>query len=189
MHCSLRICGETMRFDDRLVKQYMKTDVAYVTSDARLADVVIKMGELQTGIVIVKSGDYIIGVVTSSDIYSALVKEVFSRSVKGVIVPVEELDDLKVLDMMRGPKTPQFMTSCQLDGTNPCVQIGENDTIEDAIKVMGVSNIHHLLVIGKDGQIVGTLSSNDILKVFGKGVNRMKKEFSGGASLHNRLRR
>lgn len=152
-----------MKFDAK-VKEYMKKEVVYVDADMRLADVVHKLKISQTGIAVVKSGESITGVITSSDIFSALVQGVFSDIVKDVLITKDNIDDLKAGTMMRGPATVEFMTSCELGGTNPCIQIHEEKTIEDAIKLMEISRIHHLLVIGDKGQIVGTISSNDTLK-------------------------
>ena len=154
-----------MKFDGK-VKSYMKNQLVIINQDTRLADAVKQMRSAQSGIAIVKSGEVITGVITSSDIFSALVQGVFSESVEGILLSRDNIDDLKAINMMRGPLSVEFMTSCELGGTNPCIQLYEDDTIEDAIKVMEISSIHHLLVIGNDGDVVGTLSSNDILKAF-----------------------
>jgi len=156
-----------MKFNDK-VKNHMKTDLIYTTLSERLADVIFKLSKAETDIAIVKSKEDIVGVITTSDIYFALVKEVFEENTKRVETPI----DLKIINIMRGPPTKNFMTSCQLNGPNPCIQIDENTTIKDAIRVMEKSGIHHLLVTGKNNKLVGTISSNDIIKSFGKAVPR-----------------
>ena len=151
----------------------MKTNITYTTVDERLADVIFKMSTVGTDIAIVKSKNDIVGLITTSDIYSALVKEVFEEESK-VAEPPREIEDIKVIDIMRGPPTKKFMTSCQINGSNPCVQTDENNTIKDAIRIMEKSGLHHLLVTGKKNKLVGTISSNDIIRSFGK--SKAKKD-------------
>ena len=151
----------------------MKTDIVYVTVENRLADVIFKMVEVGTDIAIVKSKGDIVGLIVATDIYSALVKEVFQEDAKkGEIL--KEIEDMKVIEAMRGPPTKNFMTSCQINGSNPCVQTDENTTIKGAIRIMEKSGLHHLLVTGKKNKLVGTISSNDIIRSFGK--SKTKKD-------------
>ena len=149
----------------------METDLVYITVDERLADVIFKMSRAETDIAIVKSKNDIVGLITTSDIYSALVKEVFEENIKVTETP-RVIEDMKVIDIMRGPPTKKFMTSCQINGSNPCVQTDENNTIKDAIRIMEKSDLHHLLVTGKKNKLVGIISSYDIIKSFGKAVPR-----------------
>jgi CBS domain-containing protein len=44
--------------------------------------------------------------------------------------------------------------------------IGEEDTVENAIKTMGATESHHLVVIGPDGTVSGTLSAHDLMRSF-----------------------
>jgi len=155
-----------MKFKDK-IKNHMRTDIAYTTVEERLADVIFKMSRVGTDIAIVKSKDNIVGLITTTDIYSALVKEVFTENAKKAEIP-KEIKDIKVIDIMRGPPTKKFMTSCQINGPAPCVQTDENITIKDAIRIMDKSGLHHLLITGEKNKLVGTLSSNDIIRSFGK---------------------
>jgi len=155
-----------MKFNDKL-KNHMKTDIAYTAIEERLADVIFKMSEVGTDIAIVKSKRDIVGLITASDIYWVLVKEVFKENAKKAEIP-KEIEDVKVIDVMRGPPTKKFMTSCQINGSNPCLQTDETTTIKDAIRIMEKSGLHHILVTGEKNKLVGTLSSNDIIRSFGK---------------------
>ena len=161
-----------MRFNDK-IKNHMRTDIVYTAVEERLADVIFKMSMVGTDIVIVKSKDDIVGLITTTDIYSALVKEVFTEDAKKAEIP-KEIEDIKVIDIMRGPATKKFMTSCQINGPNPCVQTDENITIKNAIRLMDMSGLHHILITGEKNKLVGTLSSNDIIKGFGK--SKTKKD-------------
>ena len=158
-----------MKFNDK-IKNHMRTDIVYTTIEERLADVIFKMSKVGTDIAVVKSKNDIVGLITTSDIYSILVKEVFEERAK---VP-ELIIDIKIIDIMRGPPTKKFMTSCQINGPNPCVQTDENTTIEDAIRVMEMTGLHHILVTGRKNELVGTISSNDIIGGFGK--SKTKKD-------------
>ncbi len=149
-----------------LIKDYMKKEIVYVDEDATLTEVVNQMKIKQTGVVIVKFDGKITGVITSSDIFSALVQSVFSETIDNVLITKENVSDIRAGTMLGGPTTVEYMTSCELGGTNPCIQIYEDDVIENAIRVMEISHIHHLLVMGYEGKIVGTISSNDVLRAF-----------------------
>lgn len=161
-----------MEFDDK-IKDHMRTDVTYTTVEERLANVIFKMSKAEADIAVVKSNEDIVGLITASDIYSALVKEVFAEDVKGAGGSAE-IEDMKVIDIMRGPPVKKFMSACQLGGSNPCIQAYEDTTIKDAIKIMERSGLHHLLIIDDKNNLVGTISSTDIIRSFGR--SKTKKE-------------
>ena len=149
-----------MKFTDT-IKQHMKREIVYTTEDERLADVIFKMSNVGTDIAVVKFKDDIVGVITETDIYFALVKEVFSE----ISLVIE---DAHVIDIMRGPRTKEVMASCDPLGWHPCIDTFEDDTIENAIRIMQRSGLHHLLVLDKKNKLVGTLSSHDIIKSFSR---------------------
>jgi CBS domain-containing protein len=161
-----------MEFNDK-IKDYMKTDITYVEVEERLANVIFKMSKAESDIAVVKSKDDIVGVITASDIYSALVKEVFAEDVKGAGSSAE-IEDMKVIEIMKGPPVKKFMSACQLGGSNPCIQAYEDTTIKDAIRIMERSGLHHLLIIDDKNNLVGTISFNDIIKSFGR--SKVRKE-------------
>ncbi len=157
-----------MKFTDT-IKQHMKREIVYTTEDERLADVIFKMSNVGTDIAVVKFKDDIVGVITETDIYFALVKEVFSE-VSQVI------EDAHVIDIMRGPRTKEVMASCDPLGWHPCIDTFEDDTMENAIRIMQRSGLHHLLVLDKKNKLVGTLSSHDIIKSFSRRKVQVKKK-------------
>lgn len=124
------------------VKDYMTTEPATVNIDATFREVKEKMVEVDTSVVLVKADDEIVGVITDTDI--------FAHTASG-----KDLGALKV---------EKHMTLCELGGVNPCLQVFKDSPIEDAIKIMGTSGVHHLLVWGKDGHLSGVISSRNILK-------------------------
>ena len=151
------------------IKQHMKRDIVYTTEDERLADVIFKMSNAETDIAVVKFKDDIVGVITETDIYFALVKEVFPEGSRVI-------EDIHVLDIMRGPRAKEVMTSCDSLGWHPCIDTFEDDTIENAIRIMQKSGLHHLLVLNKKNKLVGTLSSHDIIKSFSRSKQQTKKK-------------
>ena len=155
-----------MEFND-LIKNHMRKDIVYTTPDERLADVIFKMSHAKTDIAVVKSKDDLVGVITESDIYYALVKDVLPDPTRQQKKP-RDPTDLKVVEAMKGPSAQKVMDSCERDGIHPCVDTYEDDTIENAIRVMQRSGLHHLLVNDKYNKLVGTLSSGDIIKSFGR---------------------
>jgi len=160
-----------MEFND-LIKNHMRKDIVYTTPDERLADVIFKMSNAKTDIAVVKSKDDLVGVITESDIYYALVKDVLPDPVNPK-KNTQNITDLKVVSAMRGPPAKKVMDSCENVGIHPCVDTFEDDTIENAIRIMQRSGLHHLLVNDKNNRLVGTISSGDIIKSFGR--NKAKK--------------
>ena len=153
-----------MEFNDK-IKNHMRRKVVFVSKDDRLADIIFKMSQAETDIAIVKTAEDIIGVITETDIYYALVKEVLPEP---FAKPKTKFEDLKLIDVMRGPTSTKVMSSCDSLGWHPCIETFEEYTIEDAIRIMERSDRHHLLVRDKDNKIVGTISSGDIIKSFGR---------------------
>jgi CBS domain-containing protein len=151
------------------IKQHMRTDILYITEDERLADVVFMMSNAGADIAVVKSKNDIVGVITETDIYYALVKEVLPENVNGE-KNMRTFDDMKVVDLMQGPPAKKVMSSCDSLGWHPCVDTFEDDPIENAIRIMQRSGLHHLLVLDKNNILVGTLSSHEIIKSFSRSV-------------------
>ncbi len=76
-----------------------------------------------------------------------------------------EIRDVKVNELMKTPQAMEFMEACGLTGNGRCIALGEEDRAADAIRVMAVSGVDHILIVGKDG-VSGTLSDNDLIKIF-----------------------
>lgn len=151
-----------MKFTDS-IKLHMNRDIVYTTEDEQLVDVLFRMSNAGTDIAVVRFNENIVGVITETDIYAALVKDVFPKITQVV-------EDLHVIDAMQGPAAKQVMVSCEAHGRHPCVDTFEDDTIENAIRIMQRSGLHHLLVLDKNNKLVGTLSSHEIIKSFSRSV-------------------
>ena len=147
-----------MEFTDQ-IKQHMNPEIVYTKEDERLTDVIFRMSDKKTDLAVVKTNDTIIGVITESDIFYALVKKVFAQE-------PQTKKNILVHDIVQEPSAKQVMTSCETHGWHPCIDTFEDDSIENAIRIMQRSGLHHLLVFDKNNKLVGTLSSHDIIKSF-----------------------
>jgi CBS domain-containing protein len=153
-----------MEFTDK-IKNYMNSTIVFTTESERLADVIFKMSQAKTDMAVVKSNDTLRGIITESDIYYALVHEMFSKEMKKV-ERNKDIENLTIIDLMRGPPAEKVMASCETLGWHPCVDVFEDDPLENAIIVLQRSGVHHLLVLNNKNEIVGTLSAGDIIKGF-----------------------
>ena len=142
----------------------MKKKPLFVLPTETLGGVAEKMGVEKKDIVIVKDlkGE-IKGIVTSHDLFDAMRMWVLGKDTLEQIPG--DIRELKVTNIMKGIYTKEFMEACSLTGTNVCISLGEEDTVANAVRVMAVAGIDHILISGEGG-IVGTLSDNDLVKAF-----------------------
>ena len=148
---------------DMKVKNVMKKDPIIVDPNDSLADVSKKMAKKGKDVVVVQSDGVVKGLVTASDIYYAMKSYVLGKNMLESI-PME-IRDVKIGELMKAPMAIEFMEACGLTGANMCIVLGEDDTVANAMRVMAIGGVDHILIIGDDG-IAGTLSDNDLLKVF-----------------------
>lgn len=151
---------EKMKFNDT-IKQHMNPNLVVASENERLSDIILRMSNNETDLAVVQSNDTIIGVITETDIFYTLVKEIFREK-------SQLSKDISAIDILREPLTKHTMTPCETHGWHPCIDAYEDDTIENAIRIMQRSGLHHLLVFDKQNKLVGTLSSHDIIKNFKK---------------------
>ena len=149
---------------EKPIKNYMKKKPLFVLPTETLGNVADKMGTEKKDVVIVKDHEGIIkGIVTSQDLFDAIRTWVLGKDT--LEQTPGDIRELKVTNIMKGVYTKEFMEACGLTGTNVCISLGEEDTIANAIRVMAVAGINHILISGENG-IVGTLSDDDLVKVF-----------------------
>jgi CBS domain-containing protein len=145
------------------VKKYMNPKLVVVTPSATIAQVAKGMVEKDSDIAVVKDGKEILGVITDSDIFHSMKTYVLQDVLENL---PKDVGKIKVEQIMEGTLSKDFMSVCQLTGLRPCLMLGEEETVEVAIKTMGASEAHHLLIVGADGEVVGSLSSHDLMKTF-----------------------
>ncbi len=128
------------------IKDYLRTDVPSVSPDATLREVATLLEKENTTAVLVKIGDEICGIITDTDVLAN-------------ISCGKDLDTVKA---------EEFMTSCEIATkkatTCPCLQLHKEDPIQDAINLMTISEVHHVLVWDNEGHIIGIVTMKDLLK-------------------------
>jgi predicted transcriptional regulator len=140
-------------YGTRKVKDFVEKDPAVVDYSGTLADVIgamLKKG--RTG-VMVKDGSEVVGVITSSDLMRVIIQGVDAASVK--------VSDL--------------MTACSLVGENPCVQIGEDSMIVDALRVMQLGRTNRVVVVDSRGKFIGVIGFLDALRGWQEDASKGKK--------------
>jgi CBS domain-containing protein len=145
------------------LKRVMNKNPVLVNPGESLTDVSKKMATKGKDVVVVMEGEIVKGLVTASDIFFAMRSYVLGKNMLESI-PIE-LRDMRISELMQTPKAVEFMEACGLTGTNMCIVLGEEDNVADAIRVMAIAGVDHILIIGDDG-VSGTLSDNDLLKAF-----------------------
>lgn len=127
------------------ISSAVKWDAPSVDIQDSLRSAIAKMAKSAVSALVVKSGDEVVGVVTDMDLMSCIAKG----------------DDLD------GLTAAKFMTSCEIISDKkiktPCVQLDETQSVENAIGVMDVAGIHHLLVTGE--KRAGIISAHDLLRL------------------------
>lgn len=145
------------------IKDIMKPNPLIVSPNDSLADVSKKMAVLDKDIAVVEQDDTVMGLVTVGDIYFAMKSFVIGKNLLENI-PME-IRNVKITELMKVPHAMEFMEACGLTGATSCIALGEEDKAVDAIRVMAVSGVDHILIVNEKG-VSGTLSDNDLIKVF-----------------------
>jgi predicted transcriptional regulator len=146
---------------DKTIKKYMKKTPLFISPSETLGEVAEAMGKEKRDIAVVKEKGIVQGIVTSHDLFDAMRTWVLQKDMLEQIP--SEIRELKVSNVMKGAYTKEFMEACGLSGTNVCITLGEDDTIANAIRVMAVTGLDHILISGEGG-VVGTLSDDDLVK-------------------------
>jgi CBS domain-containing protein len=149
---------------EKPIKNYMKKKPLFVLPTETLGGVAEKMGAEKKDVVIVRDpkGE-VKGIVTSHDLFDAMRTWILGKDTLEQIP--RDIRELKVSNIMKGAYTKEFMEACGLTGTNVCISLGEEDTVANAVRVMAVAGIDHIIISGEGG-IVGTLSDDDLVKAF-----------------------
>jgi CBS domain-containing protein len=149
---------------DKPIREFMKKKPLFIATTQTLGEVAGAMGAGGKDIAIVrdKKGE-VQGLVTSHDLFDAMVTWVLQKDMLEQIP--RDVRDLKVSSILKGAYTKEFMEACGLTGTNVCISLGEDDKLANAIRVMAVTGLDHILINGEDG-VVGTLSDDDLIKAF-----------------------
>lgn len=116
--------------------------------------------------------------IQSDDTVQTAVQMMADHNVSGLMVlqagvvlgVITDWDIMHSVDSGHDPaetKVAKFMTSCEVmldkEIKSPCVQLDSSIKIKDALRVMAMENVHHLMVTGPNNE-TGLISSLDLLK-------------------------
>ncbi len=116
------------------VKEIMTSGVETISSDSTLNQAARKMKSLDVGALPIQEDDSVVGMITGRDII------------------------VKALAEDRDPRNT--LVSDIMTGEVFCCS--EQETVEEAVKIMEDKHIHRLLVLSSDNRPVGILSLSDI---------------------------
>jgi CBS domain-containing protein len=118
-----------------MVKDIMTKDVHVARNDTTMQEVVATMAKYDLSYMMVVQSNKPTGIITEHDILVRLVSQGLAPS--SVIA--------------------------RMVYTNPIFTIDENATVEEAVKLMKHWGVKHLPVTGNEEQLVGVLTSDDVL--------------------------
>ena len=118
-----------------VVRDIMTKDVHVVRNDTSMAEVVATMAKFDLGYVMIEQSGKPTGIITEHDIIVRLVTQGLAPS--AVIA--------------------------RMVYTNPIFTIDENATLEEAVQMMKHWGVKHLPVTGKEGELVGVLTAENVM--------------------------
>jgi len=118
-----------------VVRDIMTKDVHVVRNDTSMAEVVATMAKFDLGYVMIEQSGKPTGIITEHDIIVRLVTQGLAPS--AVIA--------------------------RMVYTNPIFTIDENATVEEAVQMMKHWGVKHLPVTGKEGELVGVLTAENVM--------------------------
>lgn len=130
-----------------LIRQAIKKKLPAVTIDDTLHSAIKTMTDADVSALVVISDGELVGIITEMDLMHG----------------VTEHSDLAAV------KVGSLMTACELitstAANSPCVQLDEEESALNAIRIMNHAGVHHLLVSDANGKAVGMVAAKDILKL------------------------
>ena len=129
------------------IKDAVCWDTPAVGLNTSLREVIQIMVTHNTSALIVKDDGNVTGIVSDLDVLESITSQ-------------GDMDETKVSD---------FLSACELISgkaiKSPCVQLDENESVENAIKLLSASGTHNLVVTGSDKDAFGTVSSRELLQL------------------------
>ncbi len=133
-----------MSLQDR-VKEAVNWNTPSIDGENSLHQAISQMGKYDVSAFVVKMNGIVAGILGCVDLIESVITH-------------QDLHAAKVADVM---------TSCQLvteeGAVNPCAQIDEDESVENALKVLDSMGTHNLLVAGSTEREAGLVSLRDLL--------------------------
>ena len=124
------------------VSELMQSNLVTIPSDSLVSEAIISLADAHvTGLPVVDSNMHLVGVLSTSDILTALAERTPDTE------PGAMFEDMLVRDLM----TPKSMT------------IEPQAEVKQAAQQMLYANVHRLFV-EKDGELLGVISQSDVVR-------------------------
>ena len=124
------------------VSELMQSNLVTIPSDSLVSEAIISLADAHvTGLPVVDSNMHLVGVLSTSDILTALAERTPDTE------PGAMFEDMLVRDLM----TPKPMT------------IAPQAEVKQAAQQMLYANVHRLFV-EKDGELLGVISQSDVVR-------------------------
>jgi CBS-domain-containing membrane protein len=153
------------------VRDVMSTHVVAVRMNASFKEIAAMLrGQRVSGFPVVDDDDKVIGVVSEADL---LTKEAWGDAVPGKSGGIlrhreqAKADGITAVDLM----------------TKPPVTIGPDEPVTRAARLMYVRRVKRLPVITEDGQLIGIVARSDVLSVFSRPDEEIRREITDGVIL------
>jgi CBS domain-containing protein len=155
------------------VKDVMTTEVVAVRRETTFKEMAALLRRYRvSALPVVDDAGRVLGVVSEADL---LAKEALSDP-----GPVAELVHRRDLRKAEGLTAGDLMTS-------PPVTATPDDPVEQAARMMHFMRVKRLPVVNSDGQLVGIISRADVLAVFDRSDEEVRKDIAEGILLHEYL--
>ncbi len=152
------------------VKDVMTTRVVWVRQDAPFKEIATALREHRvSAFPVLDEAGKVIGVVSEADM---LTKEALAGGYDGMPGMITGLLRRKEQGKARGTTAGDLMT-------RPAVTIGAGETVETAARTMYKRRVKRLPVIDADGHLTGIVSRADMLAVFDRSDDDIRKEITG----------
>jgi CBS domain-containing protein len=149
------------------VKDVMTTRVISVTKDASYQAMAAALREYRvSAFPVVDGGGKVIGVVSEADM---LAKEALGAEPKAMPGMIAGLLRRREHEKARGTTAGDLMTS-------PAVTVTPDDELERAARLMYTRRVKRLPVVDANGQLVGIVSRSDLLSVFDRKDETIRRE-------------
>ena len=144
------------------VSDYITKGYLAVSPSDTLETVAKRMVESGNDYAIVMDSGELCGMVSVDEIVHEVLSSVVSRLYKHNMP--QQFEQMLLSELMNNPKTVNFMESCGFSGSNLAISIGESNTVEEAIQLLGSNALEQVLVLNDEGEVVGILKNRDLLK-------------------------
>jgi len=159
-----------------IVKDVMTTRVVSVTKDTSFRAMAAALREHRVGAFPVLDIDgKVIGVVSEADM---LAKEALDSEPEGMPGMIAGLLRRKEQEKARGTTAGELMTS-------PAVTVAPDDTLERAARLMYTRKVKRLPVVDAGGHLVGIIGRSDLLAVFDRPDEDIRREILDQAIRHD----